>query len=592
MLQPTPPSFTYSSFFSHPNSRPWTRSQGGFIYIIRLLSFIFSSDLIPIPIISNMPSIDLPLTIKKHSQVDVRLANNRLLPILSIYPDLLEYIFLLSVNSPTTTTIQQRQRAAISYSQTCHDWRTVAISIKTLWSGLVDFEANSKAWNRELLKRSYPSPIVVGTMAHALRSCRVISAELAHLERMRVYRVGFEPKAWDILLEGLQQPAPHLEYLNISHCIGHNDLHSFVLPSTLFAGDAPRLKRLEMTQCLVDFKAPVLRSLVTLSIENLNASMALTPLEWLDHLKRLPSLTTLRLINAMRPPSSHSTSSSSSTSVVTQLSHLSALHVDASLPELSVFLEGLEFPVSCGLMMSCNDSYPGPELDVVLEVYVDRLDYAHRVRPEQCPFFIYAQRSTVSIWNEQPFYHSSNVTTDSSHDSKKTPPRPSLCLDLNLLGGFEFGCWESLLTPVLYTLRESFSTFTSIQLQLPMVHPGLLPCLVRATRLTQLINVSAVMTKKLLSHIQQQPSSSSSSSSSSSIPLPALDTIMFSDDESMWGAPYRSFVSFLSWRRRVGYPVDKVVFKRCWVLEDTVVSLELLGVQVECESAAPKWDRL
>lgn len=522
-----------------------------------------------------MPSIfihDLPLTIKKHSQVDVHLANNRLLPILSIYPDVLEYIFLLSVNSATTTTIQQRQRAAISYSQTCHDWRTVAISIKTLWSGLVDFEANSEAWNRELLKRSYPSPIVVGTMAYAFRSCRVISAELAHLERMRIYRVGFEPKAWDILLEGLQQPAPHLEYLNISHCVGHNDLHSFVLPSTLFAGVAPRLKRLEMTQCLVDFKAPILRSLMTLSVENLNPSMALTPSEWLDHLKRLPSLTTLRLINSMRPPSSHSTSS---TPVVTQLPHLSALHVDASLPELSVFLEGLKFPVSCGLMMSCNDSYPGPELDVVLEAYVDRLDYAHRVRPEQCPFFIYAQRSTVSIWNEQPFYQSS--ADSSSHDSET--PRPSLCLDLSLLGGFEFGCWESLLTPVLYTLRQSFSHVTSLQLQLPMVHPGLLPCLVRATRLTQLINVSAVMTKKLFSYIQQQQLSSSSS-----IPLPALHTIMFSDDESMWGAPYRSFVSFLSWRRRVGYPVEKVVFKRCWVLEDTMMSLELLGVQVECES--------
>ena len=43
-------------------------------------------------------------------------------------------------------------------------------------------------------------------------------------------------------------------------------------------------------------------------------------------------------------------------------------------------------------MISCNENYPDPELDVVLTAY--RLDYARRMQPEECPFFIYTERST------------------------------------------------------------------------------------------------------------------------------------------------------------------------------------------------------
>ena len=487
--------------------------------------------------------------------------SNRLLPVFRIYPDLLEYIFILGISFEKT--IQKRQSAVISYSQTCHDWRTVALSIKSLWGGLVDFEVNSETWNEELLRRSYPSAIVVGSTAYALRYPHVISAELAHLERMRIYRVGFEASAWDILFERLQQPAPRIEYLNLNH-INYGDNNSFILPSTLFAGDAPRLKRLEMTHCLVDFQAPVLRSLTMLSVENLSALIAPTPLEWLEHLRRLPSLTSLRLANCMS-----SQGPSAETHDQVKLSHLDVLMLDSTLQNTHTFIDGLKFPVSCGFIVSCSECYPGPELDTVLLAYLCRLDYAHHLRPEYCPFFIHARKSRLSIWN---------ASSDDSH----TADPPTLCLDLDL-GALKF--WESLLTPVLYILREAFSNFTSLELQLPTTHPGLLPCLIRATRLTQLTNLSATMTKNLLSQMQIiQPSDY--------IPLPALHTIVFTDDESMWGAPYRAFVSFLTWRRSVGYPITRVLFRQCLVLDDTALSLGLLGVQVDNDSEGLRWQRL
>ena len=499
----------------------------------------------------TLPSC-VPSTVEKHNIYRER---NRLLPILRIYPDLLEYIFLL------TTSFD-----ILSYSQTCHDWRIVAISIRSLWAGLVDFEVNSEAWNKELLRRSYPFPIVVGHTAHFLRHSRVISAELAHMERIRVYRVGFGISTWDILVERLQQPAPQIEYLDINH-INYRATDSFILPSNLFAGDAPRLKRLDMTQCLVDFQAPVLRSLTALWVEFLNELKAPTPLEWLENLSHLPSLTSLRLFNAMRSRH-HSTLETKQV----ELPLLSTLSLDASLHDTRIFIDGLKFPVSCGLFVSCYHCYPGPDLDIVLMAYLHRLNYAHHLRPEKCPFSIKAQRSSLSVW-------SSSDRSDSH--TAGIEPSSSLFLDLKSL----FETWETLLGSVLHVLGEAFSNFTSLELQLPATDPRLLPYLFHATRLTRFTNVSAMMTKNLLSQIQiMQPSGR--------IPLPMLHTIVFTDDDSMWGAPYQSFFSFLTWRRNVGYPITRVLFQKCLVLHDTVVELGSLGVQVDCDSEGSRWQRL
>ena len=509
----------------------------------------------------------VPTTIQKH--LDVYRQRNRLLPILRIYPDLLEYIFLLGVS--LEDTIQRRQRAIFSYSQTCHDWRIVAISVRSLWAALVDFEENSEAWNNELLRRSRPCPIVVRSMADSLRDSSVISAELAHLERIRIYQIGFDISAWDILLECLQQPAPHIEYLNLNFI--NSPIDTFILPSTLFAGHAPRLRRLEMARCLVDFKAPALRALTTLSMGYLCASIAPTPLEWLQYLSHLPSLTSLHLVHSMRSLGHYTLE----TTDQVKLPLLAALKLEADLHDIHIFISRLNFPVNCELIIRCAECYPGPELDTVLLAYLHRLNYAHHLQPENCPFLIYAQRSRLFMWND------SSDDSDSHIALLEQPPMLFLDLYLNLNFGFEI--WESLLTPVLQILGEAFSNFTSLDLQLPTTHPALLPCLCRATRLTQLTNVSVVMTKKLLSELQIiQPLQF--------IPLPALHTIIFTDDDSMWGAPYQAFLSFLTWRRNIGYPITRVLFRQCLVLDDTVMSLGLLGVQVDCDPEGSRWQRL
>jgi hypothetical protein len=118
-----------------------------------------------------------------------------------------------------------------------------------------------------------------------------------------------------------------------------------------------------MTQCLVDFQAPVLRSLTTLSVEFLNASNAPTPLEWLENLSHLPSLTSLRLLNSMRSQG-HSTPGTKQV----ELSLLSTLNLDASLHDTRIFIDGLKYPVSCGLIISCYECYPVPDLLILSTV--------------------------------------------------------------------------------------------------------------------------------------------------------------------------------------------------------------------------------
>ena len=52
---------------------------------------------------------------------------------------------------------------------------------------------------------------------YALYPLSFPSAKLVHLERIRIYRVGFDISTWDILVDRLQQPAPRIEYLDINH---------------------------------------------------------------------------------------------------------------------------------------------------------------------------------------------------------------------------------------------------------------------------------------------------------------------------------------------------------------------------------------
>ncbi|KAF8151341.1 hypothetical protein B0H34DRAFT_126250 [Crassisporium funariophilum] len=501
-----------------------------------------------------------------------RRKHNILLPVLRLYPDLLEYLFLMTAELEADKVL--RERTIISCSQTCHTWRDVALSIKSLWSRMVDFEHNFRRWNDELLQRSHPYSIDIGPRAYVLRERGIISVELDYLVRIRIYRIAFDKSSWNTLVSKLQQPAPCIEYLNISQ---DQPSQSFIIPASLFAGHAPQFRRLEMTQCLIDFQAPVVSSLTILSVLNLNAKTAPTPVEWLNHLSRMPSLTKLCLEGAMwsRDQSVMSAVNHGCGDInKVQLPFLVDVHLNGSLRDISIFLDGLIFPYACNMTLACSETQAGPHLQRVQSIFLRRLEYAHDLQPDVCPLLIYASGPALFIWNE------SNIHDPSLDNTMKSAP--NLYLDLNTA---DFGCWETLLTPVLAAFGDAFSRLTSLELQIPSMHQALLPVLARADRIKTLTNISPTMTKEFLEKLQ-------TTHCSSSILLPDLHTILFTRDSLMCGVLYRAFEKFLKWRSSMRHPMKKIIFRRCMVLDETVTGLERLGIEVDWNSDGMRWQSL
>ena len=98
-------------------------------------------------------------------------------------------------------------------------------------------------------------------------------------------------------LEGLVSPAPTLEYLSLhSSQADHEEQPS--VPDTIFDGAAPRLSCLELRDCNISWKSPLLKGLRYLEISKLSTLERPSLSVWLDALDELPQLKTLTLCEA------------------------------------------------------------------------------------------------------------------------------------------------------------------------------------------------------------------------------------------------------------------------------------------------------
>ena len=158
---------------------------------------------------------------------------------------------------------------------------------------------------------------------------------------------------------------------------------------------------------------------------------------------------------------------------------------------------------------------------------------------------------SLFVWNNSSLDHSADLEP------------PTLFLNPQ----FEFETWESLLG-----LGDAFSNFTSLELQLPATHPGLLPCLFRATKINSVYQCFGGDNEEFAIVDTDHATTIGT--------YPPLYTIVFNDDGSMWGASYQDFVSFLAWIRIIG-PITRVLFQQCLVLNNTVVKGGLRPERVE-----------
>ncbi|KAF9045121.1 hypothetical protein BJ165DRAFT_1528037 [Panaeolus papilionaceus] len=489
--------------------------------------------------------------------------------------DVLECIFTIGVEEEQDPRTQHQ--FLLSISQVCFSWRLVSHSLRSLWARLVDFERLGWEWNNELLSRSFPHSISIGSRDQFSRHVNVISAELNHLQRVRSYRISLNRSSWDVLCTKLRAPAPLLEHLEVNYVNFRNDEPLLRLPGDLFAGYAPHLRSLTLNRCWIDVSATILESLTSLSVSNLPDALAPSVSEWCEHLLRTPNLEELVLINAIssRDNSPVSLALSSTHPLPVKLRFLAHLNINNSLQEIASLLQHLLIPIDCDIITGATNCQIGPDLDVVATVFSQALQYAYSLAPSYKPLRISLHGPALCLSNQPKAPHSHSGSGLASH-----LPIHYLYIQPDALS-----TWEEILPSVLRILSPLFETMTLFEPQLPTFHPTLLGSLMRASRLDTFSNLTSCMTKGLLPHLQ-------CIIGSGGVPLPALEKIFFADDESMWGPKYRTFVSFLRWRSSMDAPIRCVSFYNCAVLKDTIFMLESMGIAVRNNMSHVRWQNL
>ena len=239
---------------------------------------------------------------------------NALSPVSSLPPEVFAAIFSF-VCLPVTSSPggkQDHHLALLHVSHVCHQWREIAVNQPLLWSH-VDFTSLSVAGIAEMLvrARSVPLSLEASVLGHRWDDVRfsTFRKELqARVPHIRQLRIGAEPIGLQNILKGLVLPAPALEYLSLSSLGEHRKRRMggrICIPDTLFDGSTPRLSCIELCNCNISWKSPLLKGLKCLEILAPSESARPKLVVWLGALDEMSELKTLILhwASPIAPPS-------------------------------------------------------------------------------------------------------------------------------------------------------------------------------------------------------------------------------------------------------------------------------------------------
>ena len=263
-------------------------------------------------------------------------------PVSSLPPEVFAAIFtfvcLPGVPSSGGNPGQNLTRLHISH--VCQQWRGIALDQPLLWSH-INFNTLSSAGASEILIRAKSVPLYlearvshpywrkveIGIFQKELQS---LVPRICHLS-IRADR----PQLLHSTLKGLVSPAPTLEYLSVSV-----DAEKISIPDNLFNGCTPRLFCLELCDCNINWKSPLLKGLKYLDIRRLSEDARPELAVWLDALCELPQLQALTLHSAspIAPPSPFDVERTLT------LSALTLLDIAASAWDCALALAHLDLP--------------------------------------------------------------------------------------------------------------------------------------------------------------------------------------------------------------------------------------------------------
>ncbi|KDR73620.1 hypothetical protein GALMADRAFT_212465 [Galerina marginata CBS 339.88] len=252
-------------------------------------------------------------------------------------------------------------------SQVCHHWRKAVLGAPLLWSQLIDCNNIHPKWFRVVLRRARSSPlrVTIRPLWDEMEGESKFAGPNVHLALRNLERVGgldilcsVEEDIVRPMINHFQQPAPSLQCLtlSLSGCNDEdNDTNRDIqcLPANIFRGVTAPLRRLTLSRCLIDFKAPLYRHLTSLSISQIFRVVAPSVSDFLHLLRNMPDLTSLALTSAF------SLSTITGRIEDVHLPRLSSLKISGMSAECSQFLSHLHYPALSRFELHLRGFDPG-----------------------------------------------------------------------------------------------------------------------------------------------------------------------------------------------------------------------------------------
>jgi hypothetical protein len=220
----------------------------------------------------------------------LKMRHNELAPISRLPPETLATIFVfLSASAWDERPVHLKW---IRVAHVCRRWREAALNHPRFWSH-VNVTKLTPAGMAEILARAKMAPLHLGADfrwmdAQFVAFERQVEVHISHTRHLRVSISG----DFESALARLSSPAPILESLSLSQ---KNTWPPATIPDNLFSCTAPNLKRLELENCDISWKSPLLKGLRNLQILNISTKAKPKLEDWLDSLNEMPGVKTLFL---------------------------------------------------------------------------------------------------------------------------------------------------------------------------------------------------------------------------------------------------------------------------------------------------------
>ncbi|TFK67221.1 hypothetical protein BDN72DRAFT_961199 [Pluteus cervinus] len=194
-------------------------------------------------------------------------------------------------------TQQLSSKAWTGVTLVCRYWRFAALGSGALWSNIKMDAPSVELW----LNRSNSHLLSVQLHHPSRTSLPGLHTTLHELIRIRELHLSLTASLWRAASSLLEGAAPVLESFFLESCEDDSDGSDgwdgdiFSLPANLFAGVAPNLVSVELTDCLVDLKLPIFQRLTSLTLMGPAADVELELDAVIEALRAMPDLETLVL---------------------------------------------------------------------------------------------------------------------------------------------------------------------------------------------------------------------------------------------------------------------------------------------------------